>query len=118
MNSRPTELRDEAEHLAVAASFLIENAKRKLELADQLERMSRTGLGGEGLTRPAPASSPKGTGGEAVLVARHPAQEHRRRSAGVIGRAPPEFLFERQPLVPAEAFLHRGSRQSQSSYLS
>ncbi|MAN65338.1 MAG: hypothetical protein CME91_01640 [Hyphomonadaceae bacterium] len=62
MNSRPTELRDEAEHLAVAASFLIENAKRKLELADQLERMSRTGLGGGGSDPPCSGIITQGDG--------------------------------------------------------
>ena len=63
MNSRPKELRDEAEHLAVAASFLIENAKRKLELADQLDRMSRTDrLGGGTHARPAPTPSNRGCG--------------------------------------------------------
>ncbi len=52
MNSRPDELRNEVEHLAVAAAFLIENAKRKLELADQLERLSRAGLTGGGSNPP------------------------------------------------------------------
>mgnify|MGYP000279775826 CR=1 FL=1 len=62
MNSRPKELRDEVEHLAVAASFLIENAKRKLELADQLERMSRTGRSGGGDNPPCSGVITQGDG--------------------------------------------------------
>ena len=62
--NRPDELRDEARHLASAASFLIDSAERKLQLAAQLERMSRTDrLGGGRHICPAPASVPRCDGG-------------------------------------------------------
>ena len=50
LQNRPDELRDEAESLLQAASFLIVSAARKNRLAEQLDRMSRTGvrLGGGG----------------------------------------------------------------------
>ena len=55
MKDRPEELRDEAEHLLEAASFLIVSAERKLELSRQLERLNRAGTPEVGLT-PLPGS--------------------------------------------------------------
>ena len=62
-NDRPKELRNEVDHLLAAASFLIISARRKMDLAEQLERLSRADrLGGGRNVRPAPASSIRGNG--------------------------------------------------------
>lgn len=52
MKDRPKELRDEAEHLLEAASFLIVSAERKMELSRQLERLNRAGMPEVGETPP------------------------------------------------------------------
>ena len=62
-HNRPEELRNEVDHLLAAASFLIVSARRKIDLAEQLERLSRADrLGGGRNARPAPARSIRGDG--------------------------------------------------------
>ena len=54
MKSRPDELREEAGHLMHAASFLIVSAARKIELAQQIERLDRAGTPEVGGLTPPP----------------------------------------------------------------